>query len=79
MSKHAMITTRSCASSASIRDGAAKGGAGLLKEAFHEYARMYGELTGTGYDVPISESIEIAASAPADTGSYRARPCRCSR
>lgn len=54
-------------------EGAAKGDASLLKEAFHEDARMYGELAGTRYDVPISEFIEIAASAPADTGNYRTR------
>jgi len=54
-------------------EGAAKGDVGLLKEAFHEDARMFGELAGTRYDVPITEFFEIAVSAPAETGSYRAR------
>jgi hypothetical protein len=34
---------------------------------------MFGSLAGTCYDVPISELVALAASAPADTGSYRAR------
>jgi hypothetical protein len=34
---------------------------------------MYGELAGSRYDVPITEFLDIAGSAPADTGSYRAR------
>jgi hypothetical protein len=54
-------------------EGAGKGDVGLLNEAFHEDARMYGELAGTRYDVPITQFFEIAASAPADTGSYRGR------
>jgi hypothetical protein len=54
-------------------EGAGKGDLGLLNEAFHEDARMYGELAGTRYDVPITQFFEIAASAPADTGSYRGR------
>jgi hypothetical protein len=50
-------------------EGEAKGDAGPLKEAFHEDARMYGEVAGTRYDMPITEFFEVAVSAPADTGS----------
>jgi hypothetical protein len=54
-------------------DGAAKGDVAMLKEAFHEQAWMFGELGGTRYDEPITEFFDLAASAPADTGSYRGR------
>jgi Putative lumazine-binding len=54
-------------------EGEAKGDAGRLKEAFHEDARMYGEVAGTRYDMPITEFFELAVSEPADTGSYRGR------
>ena len=54
-------------------EGEAEGDAERLKEAFHEDARMYGEVAGTRYDMPITEFFEVAASEPADTGSYRGR------
>lgn len=54
-------------------EGEAKGDAGRLKEAFHEDARMYGEVAGERYDMPIKEFIELAVSEPADTGSHRGR------
>ena len=54
-------------------EGEAKGDVGKLSEAFHADARMFGSLSGTRYDVPISALFELAASAPADTGNYRAR------
>ena len=34
---------------------------------------MFGSLAGQRYDVPITELFGLAASAPADTGRYRAR------
>ncbi len=34
-------------------DGGSKGDVGKLKEAFHEDARMFGDISGTRYDVPI--------------------------
>jgi hypothetical protein len=54
-------------------DGESTGNVEKLREAFHEDARMFGSLAGARYDVPISELFDLAASAPADTGSYRAR------
>ena len=50
-------------------EGEAKGDAGRLKEAFHEDARMFGEVAGTRYDMPIAEFVDVAVSEPADTGS----------
>ncbi|GHE93106.1 hypothetical protein GCM10017786_27320 [Amycolatopsis deserti] len=54
-------------------DGEATGDAGKVREAFHQDARMFGSLAGERYDVPISDLAEMVASAPADTGNYRAR------
>lgn len=54
-------------------DGEATGDVDKLREAFHADARMFGSLAGDRYDVPISELFDLAASAPADTGRYRAR------
>jgi hypothetical protein len=54
-------------------EGEAKGDAGRLREAFHEDARMFGEVAGTRYDMPIAEFVDVAVSEPADTGSYRGR------
>ena len=55
-------------------DGAAKGDAAKLKEAFHEEAWMFGSVGGHRYDVPVSQLIEMLISQPLDTdGSYRAR------
>ena len=54
-------------------EGEAKGDAGLLKEAFHEDARMFGEVAGERYDMPITEFFEVAEAEPADTGNHRGR------
>src|SRR5437868_3460470 len=54
-------------------DGEARGDAAKLQEAFHRDARMFGELAGTRYDVPIQTLFDMAAEAPVDTGSYRGR------
>lgn len=54
-------------------DGEATGDVDKLREAFHADARMFGSLAGERYDVPISELFALCASAPADTGQYRAR------
>ena len=53
--------------------GEAQGDAAKLNEAFHPEARMFGSLSGDRYDVPISALVELAVSAPADTGTYQAR------
>src|SRR5829696_10435132 len=54
-------------------DGEAKGDVAKLQEAFHADARMFGSIAGERYDIPIEELFTLAESAPADTGSYRAR------
>src|SRR5438270_8167121 len=54
-------------------DGEAKGDVAKLQEAFHEDARMFGDLDGTRYDVPIQGLFDMAAEGPADTGNYEAR------
>ena len=54
-------------------DGEATGDVAKLQDAFHPDARMFGDLAGTRYDVPIQTLFEMAAEAPADTGNYRSR------
>jgi hypothetical protein len=54
-------------------DGESTGSVDKLREAFHEDARLFGALAGERYDEPIEALFEMAASAPADTGNYRAR------
>ena len=55
-------------------DGASKGDAAKLKEAFHEEAWMFGSLSGQRYDVPIGQLIEMTSSQPLDSdGAFRAR------
>jgi hypothetical protein len=55
-------------------DGASKGDADKLNEAFHEAAWMFGSISGQRFDMPIGKMIEICASQPLDSdGSYVAR------
>lgn len=54
-------------------DGEAQGDVSKLQEAFHPDARMFGDLAGTRYDVPIQALFDMAAEGPADTGSYQSR------
>jgi hypothetical protein len=54
-------------------DGEATGDVAKLREAFHQDARMFGDLGGTRYDVPIQGLFDMAAKDPADTGDYRSR------
>jgi hypothetical protein len=54
-------------------DGEATGDVAKLQEAFHQDARMFGDLAGTRYDVPIQKLFDMAAEDPADTGNYRSR------
>jgi hypothetical protein len=54
-------------------DGEATGDVAKLREAFHQDARMFGDLAGTRYDVPIQGLFDMAAKDPADTGDYRSR------
>ena len=46
-------------------DGSATGDAGMLKEAFHEDARMFGHVEGTRYDAPIQQYIGPPSRWPA--------------
>jgi hypothetical protein len=59
-------------------EGEAKGDAGLLKEAFHEDARMYGEVAGTRYDMPITDFFGRSRSQPTP-GAIEVGCCRCFR
>jgi len=45
-------------------DGEAKGDVAKLQEAFHQDARMSGDLAGTRYDVPIQTLFDMARPAP---------------
>ncbi len=54
-------------------DGEAQGDVGKLQQAFHQDARMFGDLAGTRYDVPIQGLFDMAAEGPADTGNYKSR------
>jgi len=54
-------------------DGEAQGDVGKLQQAFHQDARMFGDLAGTRYDVPIQGLFDMAAEEPADTGNYKSR------
>ena len=54
-------------------DGEATGDVAKLQEAFHQDARMFGDLAGTRYDVPIQKLFDMSAQDPADTGNYRSR------
>jgi Putative lumazine-binding len=54
-------------------DGEATGDVAKLQESFHQDARMFGDLAGTRYDVPIQKLFDMAAEEPADTGHYRSR------
>lgn len=54
-------------------DGEATGDVDKLRQAFHTDARMFGDLAGTRYDVPIKALFDMSAQSPADTGCYRSR------
>jgi hypothetical protein len=54
-------------------EGASKGDVGKLKEAFHEDARMFGQIDSWRYDGPITDFFDSVAAKPADTGAYRGR------
>jgi hypothetical protein len=52
-------------------EGSERGDVGKLKQAFHDDARMFGQLGGTRYDVPITTFFDIAVSQP--TGGHKAK------
>ncbi len=52
-------------------DGASKGDAGKLKEAFHEKAWMFGSVAGQRFDAPITTMIQEVTVNPLDSdGGY---------
>jgi hypothetical protein len=60
--------------------GAAEGNVAKLREAFHEEARMYGEVYGRRYDEPISSFFELCEKHRLDSkGVYRSRVVSISR
>ena len=55
-------------------DGTARGDATTLAEAFHDDARMFGQVEGHRLDVPIAEFLALAEKWPADAeGTYAIR------
>lgn len=54
-------------------DGEATGDRAKLTEALHEDARMFGSLPGRRLDMSIAAFIDLAASAPGDTGYHCTR------
>ena len=50
-------------------DGAGKGEAALLDEAFHSSARWFGTMGGTDYDLDKTAFIDLMVSQPGDTGN----------
>jgi hypothetical protein len=55
-------------------DGASKGEAAKLHQAFHEEAWMYGSVAGQRYDMPIAQMAEMVSSQPLDSdGSFSAQ------
>src|SRR5260370_12196730 len=55
-------------------DGASKGDAAKLTQAFHDEAWMFGSVGGQRFDMPIAQMIEIVMVQPLDSdGGYSAR------
>jgi Putative lumazine-binding len=53
-------------------DGASKGDADKLKEAFHDKAWMFGCIAGQRFDAPIATMIQEVTANPLDSdGGYR--------
>jgi Putative lumazine-binding len=54
-------------------EGAGKGDAEKLWQAFHEDARMFGSVGGQRVDIPIAQMIEMSVAGPMDmAGTYAA-------
>jgi hypothetical protein len=55
-------------------DGASKGDAAKIKEAFHDTAWMYGSIGGQRFDMPAGQLAETVAQQPLNSdGSFSAR------
>jgi len=50
-------------------DGAGKGDADKLNEAFHESSRWFGTMGGTDYDMDKKGFVDLMVSQPGDTGN----------
>lgn len=50
-------------------DGAGKGDASKLNEAFHSSARWFGTMGGTDYDLDKKGFVDLMVSQPGNTGS----------
>ena len=55
-------------------DGASKGDAPKLKQAFHEKGWMFGSIAGQRFDAPFATMIQEVTANPLDSdGSYKGR------
>lgn len=54
-------------------DGAAKGDAAKLEEAFHTNARWFGTMAGTDYDIDKPAFIALMVESPGDGGELVAK------
>jgi Putative lumazine-binding len=55
-------------------DGASKGDAAKLKQAFHEKGWMFGSIAGQRFDAPFTTMIQEVTANPLDSdGSYNGR------
>ncbi len=53
-------------------EGAGKGNADKLNEAFHSSARWFGTMGGTDYDVDKAGFVALMVESPADGGQLKA-------
>lgn len=54
-------------------DGAGKGNADKLNEAFHSSARWFGTMGGTDYDVDKTGFVDLMVESPGDSGNLVAK------
>jgi len=54
-------------------DGAGKGDADKLNEAFHSSARWYGTMAGTDYDLDKKSFVDLMVGSPGDAGNLVAK------
>ena len=54
-------------------EGAGKGDAGKLDEAFHSSARWFGTMGGVDYDVNKAGFIDLMVGTPGDAGQLKAQ------
>ena len=57
---------------AKVIEGAGKGNADKLNEAFHSSARWFGTMGGTDYDVDKAGFVALMVESPADGGQLKA-------